>query len=209
MKIFIKIFAILVIAPYSANAHPVSFKDGFGVMPGYSPERSELELNYSFNSDTAAALNLIEIERDDSKVRFVLPQINHKFFRRNAPESQVNIYGSLGLGGVRENGDSAVAGLAALQADYETRRIYTLLYGEHIQTEELNLNRFRYRFGVAPYLANFEDLNTWFIGQVEYTPQLDQEWTFVPMVRFFYNNYLLEVGASLDGDPFVAGIFHF
>lgn len=209
MKILISILAILAIAQDTANAHPVSFKDGFGIMPGYSLDRKELELNYSFTSDTAAAINLIEIEKSDSKLRFILPQVNHKFFRRNAPESQANLYGSLGLGGVREDGGSELAGIAAIQADYETRRIYTLIAGEHIQTDNLNLNRFRYRFGVAPYLADFEDLNTWLIGQVEYTPQLDEEWTVVPMVRFFYSNYLLEVGASLDGDPFVAGIFHF
>lgn len=203
------LLVVLIFAPSIGWSHPVSFKGGYGIMPGYMPDRKELELNYSFSPDSAAALNLIELERKDSTLKFVLPQINHKFFRRNAPESQANLYGSLGLGGVRREGDSDIAGVASFQADYETRRIYTLLAGEHLQTDGLNLNRFRYRFGVAPYLADFEDLNTWLIGQVEYTPQLDEEWTITPMVRLFYHNYLVEVGASLDGDPFVAGIFHF
>jgi hypothetical protein len=195
--------------PAFASAHPVSFKDGYGVMPGYTKERQELELNYSITSSSAIALNSIKLEYDEEDLVFILPQFNHKFYRKNEAESQTNLYGSFGLGTARYRDQTEVAGVASFQADYETRRIYTLISAEHLQTEAIGLNRVRYRIGVAPYLADFESFHTWLIGQVEFTPELDDEWTVTPMVRFFYKNFLVEIGSSLKGDPFVAGIFHF
>lgn len=195
--------------PLPCHAHPVSFKDGFGIMPGYTPERQELELNYSYSHSSAAALNLIKLEYQDFDLRFVLPQFNHKFYRRNELDSQTNLYGWLGVGGARYRGDTDIAGIAGIQGDYETRRIYTLLSAEQLQTEGIGLTRLRYRFGVAPYLASFSGFHTWLIGQIEYTPDLDEEFTITPMLRFFYQNYLIEVGSSVKGDIFAAGIFHF
>lgn len=198
----------ILLLPGTVLAHPVSFKDGFGIMPTYMAERQELELNYTYRHESAVAFNIINIE-GDKDITFYLPQFNHKFYRRNSLDSQANIYGSLGLGLADQRNDTGPAGLAAIQADYETRRIYTLVYGEHLQAEGEGLNRIRYRAGFAPYLANFEELNTWLIAQVEYTPELRDEWTITPLIRLFYSNYLVEFGVSLEGDPFIAGIFHF
>ncbi len=202
-------YFVLALVPEIAIAHPVSFKDGYGVMPGYSKERQELELNYSLTSSSAIALNTIKLDYEDQDLVFVLPQFNYKIFRQNEEDSQTNLYGSLGIGAGRYRDETEVAGLAAFQADYETRRIYTLLSAEHLQTEGISLNRVRYRLGVAPYLADFEGIHTWLIAQVEFTPELEEELTVTPMLRFFYKNYLLEFGVSLKGDPVAAGIFHF
>lgn len=195
-------------SPINSHAHPVSFKDGYGVMPGYTEERQELEINYTYDPSNAVAFNTINID-DDKDITFYLPQFNHKFYRKNELDSQANIYGSVGLGIADHKDDTDLANLLGIQADYETRRIYTLFYGEHLQTEGEGLNRLRYRIGVAPYLANFEELNTWFIAQVEYTPELNDTWTVTPMIRLFYSNFLVEAGVSLEGKPFFAGIFHF
>lgn len=203
------LFCTALFSPAFAVAHPVSFKDGYGIMPGYTSERQELELNYTFDSSSAVAFNTINIDYRNDNILFLLPQFNHKFYRKNELGSQANLYGSLGIGSSEYRGDTGAAGMVGLQADYETRRIYTLFYAEHLEAEEAGLNRLRYRFGAAPYLANFNDLNTWFIAQVEYTPELNETWTITPMVRLFYQNCLIEIGVSVKGDPFFAGIFHF
>jgi hypothetical protein len=202
--------ALGVVVPNVVFAHPVSFKGGYGVMPSYTPERKELELNYSLTNSQAIGFNTINLDYEDRGLNFYLPQYSYKLFRRNELDSQMNLYGTVGVGVARYDGDETVAGLAAFQADYETRRVYTLLGGEHLQTGDgIGLNRVRYRLGFAPYLASFEGFHSWLIGQVEYTPELDNEWTVTPLVRFFYQNYLIEVGSSTRGDLFVAGIFHF
>jgi hypothetical protein len=46
--------------------------------------------------------------------------------------------------------------------------------------------------------------------QVDIMPEMDESVRVTPMVRLFYNNMVLEVGASLgEGTPFVAGAAHF
>jgi hypothetical protein len=46
--------------------------------------------------------------------------------------------------------------------------------------------------------------------QVDMMPEMDDSVRVTPMVRLFYTNFVLELGASLDeGTPFVAGAAHF
>lgn len=193
----------------AASAHPVSFKDGFGIMPEYTSDRLHLELNYSVTSSAAVGVSFMELDEDDGDARFVLPRFNYKLYRRNELDSQTNIYLSGGAGAVDFRDEERFAGFVGVQTDYETRRFYTLFAGDFVQSDILDHTMLRYRIGVAPYLADFNDLNTWLIAQVEYEPEKDDEWTVTPLVRFFYQNYLVEVGSSTRGDLFLAGIFHF
>lgn len=191
-------------------AHPVSFKGGTGIMPEYSPHRSDLEINYSITATDAIGISTVYAETEDGAATFVIPRFNHRVYRKNEPDSQTNLYLSGGVGGSMRDDASGVAGLLSLQGDFETRRVYTLLNLETLPSSgTFDLSRVRYRAGVAPYLAGFDDLNTWLILQAEYAPEMEDTWSLTPLVRFFYRNYLLEIGASIRGDPFVAGIFHF
>lgn len=210
MKNHIILGLLSVLATVSAaHAHPVSFKGSYGIMPMSMHMRRELELNYSLTASHAIGVSSIEIDYRDKELEFYIPQFNYKLYRENSPDSQLNLYVMTGAGGSRRDGESNLAAMGAFQADYETRRFYTLLLGEHLQTEGIGLNRVRYRIGAAPYLADFDGFHTWFIAQTEWTPELDDEWTVTPLVRFFYQNYLVEVGSSTRGELFVAGIFHF
>ena len=63
---------------------------------------------------------------------------------------------------------------------------------------------------MAPYLAKFDALNTWLVLQLDVMPEMDESTRVTPMVRLFYKNFVLELGASLEkGTPFVAGAAHF
>lgn len=206
------LLSALVTLIYGAEslAHPVSFKGGTGIMPEYSPHRSDLEINYSITATDAIGVSTVYAETKDGAATFVIPRFNHRVYRKNEPDSQTNIYLSGGIGGSMRGDASGVAGLVALQGDFETRRVYTLLNLETLPSSgTIDLSRIRYRAGFAPYLAGFDDLNTWLILQAEYTPEMADEWSLAPLARLFYRNYLLEIGASIRGDPFVAGIFHF
>jgi hypothetical protein len=56
----------------------------------------------------------------------------------------------------------------------------------------------RARIGIAPYLANYNDLNTWIMFQVDHHPSKHDHFVATPLIRFFYKTYLLEVGYSSD-----------
>jgi hypothetical protein len=209
-RIVLSLVAALLVHTGLALAHPVSFKGGFGTMPEYSGDRVDLELNYSLTPTTALGLSTIHAESSHGSVSFVVPRFNHRLYRRNELESQTNLYVSGGIGGSMRGDASGIAGLIALQGDFETRRVYTLLNLEALPSSGgVDLTRVRYRAGFAPYLAGFDDLNTWIIFQVDHQTEMEDSWVFSPLLRFFYRNLLLEVGASLHGDPFIAGIFHF
>lgn len=205
------VFFISLLLPCSeAAAHPVNFKEAIAVMPGYSVNRNEIEVNYTFDTKEAFALNFIDTDLKKGNAKFYLPQYNYKLYRKNELESQTNVYGMLGAGVADHIDESMFAGRAALQADYETRRIYTLFGAERLQSEEgVGLTSLRYRLGFAPYLADFSGFHTWLIAQVDYTPEMHNEWTASPLLRFFYDTYLLETGFTHRGDFMVSAILHF
>ncbi len=180
-------------------------------MPTYTPEWSDLQLNYTLERDYSLGVSTYYREGSDHSATFVVSQFNYLLKRWNELDSQANLYLSLGLGGrIGAEDDASPAGYAAFEADYETRRIYTLFGAETLQSEEdVDFNRLRYRFGVAPYKAPIEHLQTWIIGQVDYMPEMDDELTVTPLLRFFYNNYALEIGSSVEGDVFVAAMIHY
>ena len=63
------------------------------------------------------------------------------------------------------------AGYGALEADYETRRIYTLVGAETLQSANgIDFNRLRYRGGFSPYKAPFDALQTWLIARGDTQP---------------------------------------
>ncbi len=204
------LFAVL-LAALPARANPVSFKDGYGVMPTVTPDWSDLQLNYSVTNFYSAGISYYYRNGAHRKTSYEVAQFNYLLRRWNELESQANIYGSIGVGAAHDSKtDNSAAGFAALEADYETRRVYTLFALEALQAEGgADFHRIRYRAGVAPYKAPIDGLHTWIITQFDYMPEMDQELTVTPLLRFFYNNYALEAGASLDGQPYFALMAHF
>ena len=202
---------LLLLATTPAEAKPVSFKDGYGVMSSYTPDRFDTELNYSFSNRQAVGLSTIQLlDESHDTPRFYFAQLNFLVKRWNELESQANLYLSLGAGGLSLDETTELAGMAAVEADYETRRVYTSIIAENLQAEgAYDSTRLRYRAGIAPYLAPFESLQTWIIGQVEFNPDLEEELTVTPLLRFFYNNLALELGSSVKGEVFIGTMIHY
>jgi hypothetical protein len=196
----------------TAFANPVSFKGGYGVMPAYNKDWFDVQLNYSVTNRYAVGASSYYRQGRDSTAEFGVGQFNYLIKRWNELDSQANINSSVGLGGRHDSvkGD-AVAGYGALEADYETRRIYSQVSAETLQSDaNVQFSRYRVRVGVAPYKSSFDALNTWLVVQVDSMPQMDESLRVTPMVRLFFNNLVLEGGASLEGGtPFVAGAAHF
>jgi hypothetical protein len=197
--------------PAISDANPVSFKGGWGIMPAYTPDWSDLEINYSLTNRFSIGVTDMYRNGEESTANFTVGEFNYLVSRWNELQSQANIYASIGLGGRHDsNVDDAFAEYARLEGDYETRRVYTLIGGETLQSPNgIDFNRFRYRAGIAPYLASFTSLQTWIIAQIDYMPEMNDEVTITPLLRFFYNNYALEVGESLDGKTYLGAMAHF
>lgn len=195
-----------------AWANPVSFKGGYGVMPAYNKDWFDVQLNYSVTNRYAVGASSYYREGKDSTAEFGIGQFNYLLKRWNELDSQANVNASLGFGGRHDSQhNDAVAGYGALEADYETRRIYSQVSAETLQSDSnVQFSRYRARAGFAPYKAAFDTLNTWLVMQIDVMPEMDDSVRVTPMVRLFYNNFVLEAGVSIDeGTPFVAGAAHF
>lgn len=201
--------ASLLAAPAAAN--PVSFKDGYGVMPTYSNDWSDLQLNYSVTNRYSVGASAMYRDGSEHRATYVLGQFNWLIKRWNELESQANVYVSTGAGGVHEShGDDSIAGYGALEADYETRRIYTLGSVERLEgPEDVDFTRLRYRAGFSPYEAPIDKLQTWLILQLDLMPEMDDELRVTPLLRLFYNNFAFEGGSSLEGAPYFGLMAHF
>lgn len=205
------LIALLVSSTEFAMATPVSFKGGWGILPMYNEDWADFQVNYSLSNRYALGLSDYYREGKDSTANFGIGQFNYLLKRWNEMDSQANIYASIGIGGRHDSvhGD-ALAGYGSIEANYETRRVYTLLAGETLQSGQgVYFNRLRYRAGISPYEAPFEALQSWLVVEFDYMPEMKDETRVTPLVRFFYNNYALEAGVSLDGKPFLAAMAHF
>jgi hypothetical protein len=123
--------------------------------------------------------------------------VNYLIKRWNLPGAQGNIFGMTGAGVSRFKGDDEFSAWTGILADYETRRIFTSyeIRGMYAGDFEKSVWQ-RARVGFAPYLANYEDLNTWFMVQVDHHPAKEDNVVVTPLVRFFYKTTLVEAGYS-------------
>ncbi len=166
---------VMLVTATKALAHPVSYKGAIGIMPNYSRDRQDLEVNYSFSSKAAVGFSAMRMDDESEISRFFIPRLNYRVYRDNERGSQTNFYISSGLGLKRHAGHTDGVGMISTQFDSETRRLYGLLGTEHLLGfDGETMNRFEARVGIAPYLGEFDDLHTWLIGRIELTPELER-----------------------------------
>ncbi len=199
---WIAIFLIVAFSNGAVWAHPVSYKDAVGLMSYNTPQMSEVLLTYSLTPSFAIAGTYLR----DSKSEFAIPRANFLLKRWNNEDSQANIYFSGGVG-VEKFGDKTYgARLAELVADWESRKYY--LYFDHLYLNrdnqdnlllvEKDYNHSKLRAGLAPFLADYNELNVWLILQGE--RHLDEsKIELTQFLRFYIKNVLWEVGARFDG----------
>jgi hypothetical protein len=181
-------------------AKPISYVGGTMLMVESDYTGTSVSADYTFSPRFAAAL-YAKRERHETEFTMVGPQLNVLLQRWNLPDGQGNIFAMTGTGVAVEGSHNRYAAWTSVLADYETRRIFSsyevrLMYvrGEATSTWQ------RARLGVAPYLANYDDLNTWFMVQVDHHPEKRRAITATPLVRLFYKTLLLEGGVSTHGD---------
>jgi len=192
-------------------AHPVTYQDGRVLTSSFDGHRLDILGSYSYTHRDAIGLSYSRLrDRAGEQNYFLVPRISHLLKRWNMPAAQANIYLWGGAGMNYSESDTRLAGTAGFQSDYETRRIYTQADADTLLAEgSRDFNRARYRFGVAPYLAEFDELQTFLIAEARYASYRNDKITFGPVVRLFYQTYLMELGVDNNGDLMAMGMIHF
>ena len=160
--------ALLIAAP--AGAKPLSYPGGVMAMQENDETGHTLSLDYTVSPRYALGLYAKQ-ESGGKEFYTVGPQANVLVKRWNMPDGQANIFSMTGVGDSHYKGKSGFSAWSSLLADYETRRIFTSyeLRGMYADGIEKSVWQ-RARVGVAPYIAGYDDVNTWFMLQVDDHP---------------------------------------
>ena len=162
-----------------------------------------LSIDYTFNPHFALGLySKYEINQDEFWMAG--PQLNTLIKRWNLPDGQGNIFSMTGAGMARQGSNNQPAAWAGLLADYETRRWFfsyepRLTYAGNIEKAFWQ----RAHAGFAPYLANYDELNTWLLIRVDHHPAKNDHFVVTPVLRFFYKTMWLELGYSSNNHVMV------
>lgn len=179
-----------------AEAKPISYVNGFMVMQENDETGSTLSLDYTIDPKLAVGL-YAKKESGDKDFTTIGPQVNYLVKRWNMPGAQGNIFSMSGAGVSRFRGDDEFSAWTGILADYETRRIFTSYEIRGMYAGDIEKSVWqRARVGFAPYLANYDDLNTWLMVQVDHHPAKEDNVVVTPLVRFFYKTTLVEAGYS-------------
>lgn len=201
----IKILLITLLFSQVVYSHPVIFKGGTVFETEQSPEHQHLMLAYTFHAKAAAGFDYIKF--NDLKTEFYFAKINYRLWRQNEIDSQANVYLSLGAGQRREEQKLSDSGMGQVIVDWENRDYYLSAFQEYISQENLDpIWHTRARAGLAPFRADFNDVNVWFIAQFE--KRNGERWETTPLMRTYYKNILWEIGASLNGNYQLNLMFH-
>lgn len=212
MKILFICFLMTVLTPLLAGAHPVTFEGGSVLMGEVSGPVQMYSAAYSprWWLGGGASVESFEQERVYSSVHLGL-----LVKRWNLEHAQGNFYifGGPGYYTHRVQGivvDDGGFSRWGVQADFETRRFYSNVRYSERRTfdgfESLD-NLFDASVGFAPYLAGYTELNSWLILRYMDGDKLSQSMV-IPMIKFFYKNYLWEFGVSTRGDTMVNFMVH-
>ena len=143
-----------------------------------------LTVDYTFDPHFALGL-YSKYEIGGNEFWMAGPQLNTLLKRWNLPDGQGNIFSMTGAGMARK-GEERTGSLddaawpitkrGAVFVSYEIR----LMYAGDIEKSVWQ----RAYAGFAPYLANYDQLNTWLLLRVDHHPAKNDHFVVTPVIRF-------------------------
>jgi hypothetical protein len=200
---FYSLLLLLVNLAPPAQAKPLSYVGGTMVMQENDETGHSVSVDYTFDPRFALAVySKYEINQDEFWMAG--PQFNTLLKRWNLPEGQGNLFAMAGGGNARQGAENQPAAWLTLLGDYETRRVFfsyesRFIYAGHIEKSIWQ----RAYAGFAPYLADYDQLNTWLLLRADHHPAKHDHFVVTPVIRFFYKTIWLEAGYSSNNHVMV------
>jgi len=186
--------------------HPITFPTGSSITIKRHNDDNHLMANYTWIRHLASSLH-VEHGYDkalDQHRYNVVGGFNFLLWRLNYLKSQANAYVITQIGYFDKQLDSGLSSRAAVMADWESRRYFVGVgadYNHFFESNHLDSWTAKARFGFAPYLAKYNQLQSWMKVEFEWNDSKIKEYFVVrPIVRFYFKNFLWEVGFSHRGD---------
>ncbi|MBY0516926.1 MAG: hypothetical protein K2P81_08465 [Bacteriovoracaceae bacterium] len=194
-------------------SHPVIYKEGTVVSSSNMKSYSDNQLMYSWSNRWASGLNHWRFTKDESNTDLAFLKTNYLLYRYNGEFSQGNIYvhGGFGVADSEiEKRQTNEAYMTGVEMDWETRTLYTSWkYYYFTSPKVTDISMTQARIGFSPYEAGFDQLQSWFMVQVMYMPDVEKEAIITPLLRFFYKNVLWEIGSSTRAEWMLNIMVHY
>jgi hypothetical protein len=186
-----------------AQAKPLSYVGGTMVMQENDETGYSISIDYTFNPRFALAV-YSKYEINQNEFWMAGPQLNTLIKRWNLPDGQGNIFNMTGAGMARQGSRNEPAAWTTMMADYETRRVFVSYEARFMYARDIEKSVWQRAYaGFAPYLANYDQLNTWALIRIDHHPAKNDHFVVTPVIRFFYKTIWLEVGYSSNNHVMV------
>jgi len=189
----------LAAASAAAGAHPVTFPGNLMTMVEADRNWRDANAWYTFAPNHAVGPGWMKFRNDAGTVEREVANLhyNYRLARWNMPDAQANIYLQAGLGSATGTGfgGSRTTWLPGLQADYETRRIYTAYRWHTVRSSAFAHDFHGVQAGFAFYAGEYEEWSPWFILDVRKTTALGMRTEVTPTLRLIHKNLFFEAGA--------------
>ena len=183
--------------------HPVIWKGGQVINSVF--KENQLHLNYHYSLTNKHAIGIHYLSNDSNS--YAMFQSNYLLKRWNKRHSQANIYVKTGLGIETDDSQNGLFHLG-IQADWETLYYYTQLQFDTFQTRN-SFTMGNFRVGFSPYQAEYDEIQTWLILQLDYNSLNPGKLIPIPMIRVFKQNFLIEFGYDFIDNYLVTIMYHF
>ena len=203
--VFLSLFSL------SSWAHPVIYQEGWVLSQMSMKDMTDTNVAYSLSHRWALGYQYFRLQdAQGQEDQFNLFKVNHLLTRFNGKDSQANIYLHSGLGHAKyQQHNNRLGWMGGVEADWETRTLFTSLKYLHYGTSQTDHPVVVGRVGFSPFKADFNSLQSWVMLQVWSDPVTSRELKVTPLLRFFYQNVLWEMGASTKGDMMLNLMVHY
>ncbi len=198
-EILILLFLLLSSFFYKSQleARPVSYGGGWTLMQNNDASRNSLHMYYSPSYKYSIGYKSEYLRHDNIALNSM--QLNNLIKRWNFPAAQGNIYFKSNIGNAHKSQDNEIYASIGMAADFETRKYFISYENKYYKSNENVLDNFEqsFRVGVAPYVAEYGNLHSWIMLQLDHAPDADSDKIITTaLIRLFKGINLLEIGIS-------------
>jgi hypothetical protein len=189
-----------------AQALPTGFKESWMNMGEFSRNFTELDAVYTFTQKDAVGFELVNMRFSPKGSPLVTQRVqstgihyNRRLARWNGERSQANIYTLLGVGQIRGSGfNSQTVFLPGIQADYETRRVYTAVRAHGYNSNAFKAVRYGAAVGFSFYETDYDEWQPWFILDASRRSGELSGSEVTPTFRLIHKTFFLDLGAPFS-----------
>jgi len=207
--------ALLLLQGTEACAKPIAFANGTTIMTEYGAGTMiDAEAFYAptYWLSLGGGHLRLDSDVDDRHRDITYVRANYLAKRWNLASAQANVFVWGGLGAATGNdfsGNRLVRNVGA-QFDYETRRVYSSMKTDLMESAAFSHRIDTLQLGLAPYKHDYQSLATWFVIQArDYSGDIRRGVEWAALVRFFKGGTWVEAGVTADGHPQVMAMFNF